>query len=93
MCMFEQKQYPENFTFLILKICNLIACEVCKFQQTFHMSHVRISQKVIGVLMWNLNILLSYEDEGISRFSNLRQCTFKYDKRIVKSFFMYKLKE
>ena len=44
---------------------------VCK--QTFHISHVRISQKVKGVLIWNeiFNILFSHKDEDISTFSNL----------------------
>ena len=31
MFVFIQKQYPENFAFLILKILELIAREVCKF--------------------------------------------------------------
>ena len=38
---------------------------VCK--HTFHISHVRMSQKVKGVF----NILFPYEDEDIGRFSNL----------------------
>ena len=59
---------PENFAFLILRIRELFAREICKcfkkqvnFQhillylnirkQTFHISHVCISQKVNGVLM------------------------------------------
>ena len=43
---------------------------VCK--QTFHMSHVRLSQKVKGVLTWNLRHIISiYEDEDIDRSSNL----------------------
>ena len=42
-------------------------------KQTFHISHVRISQRAKGVLMQNLvNILLfPYEHEDIDRFSNL----------------------
>ena len=31
MFMFIQKQYPENFAFLILRILQLLAPEVCKF--------------------------------------------------------------
>ena len=31
MFMFIQKQYPENFAFLILRILELFAREVCKF--------------------------------------------------------------
>ena len=31
MCVFILKQYPENFTFPILRILELIAREVCKF--------------------------------------------------------------
>ena len=42
---------------------------VCK--QTFHISHVRISQKVKGLFMWNLQHIISYEDKDIVRFSNL----------------------
>ena len=30
MFVFIQKQYPENFTFLILRILELFAREVCK---------------------------------------------------------------
>ena len=30
MFVFKQKQYPENFSFLILKILELFAREVCK---------------------------------------------------------------
>ena len=38
---------------------------------------MRISQKVKGVLMLNLqHIILLYEDEDIDRFSNLHLCTF-----------------
>ena len=29
MFVFLKKQYPENFAFLILRILELIACEVC----------------------------------------------------------------
>ena len=43
MFVFIQKQYPENFAFLILRILELFAREVCKFlkklavyKQTFH---------------------------------------------------------
>ena len=43
---------------------------VCK--QTFHISHVRISQKVKGVKMRNFqNIIFIYEGEDADRFSNL----------------------
>ena len=53
----------------------LLFSNVCK--QTFHISHVRISQKVKGVLMWNIfNILFSYNDEDIGRFSNQHYCNF-----------------
>ena len=62
MFLFISKQ-PENFAFLILRILELFACEICKFrkkyanflhiplflnvcEQTIHISHVRISQKV-----------------------------------------------
>ena len=38
----------------------------CK--QTFYISH--ISQKVKGVLMWNLQHIISYEDKYIGWFSN-----------------------
>ena len=31
MSEFMQKQYPENLAFLILRILELFACEVCKF--------------------------------------------------------------
>ena len=31
MFMFMQKQYPEHFAFLILRILELFAREVCKF--------------------------------------------------------------
>ena len=31
MFVFMQKQYPENFAFLILRILELFSCEVCKF--------------------------------------------------------------
>ena len=31
MSVFLQKQYPENFTFLIQRILELFACEVCKY--------------------------------------------------------------
>ena len=31
MFVFMWKQYPENFTFLILRILELFLCEVCKF--------------------------------------------------------------
>ena len=68
--VFIWKQYPENFAFLILKILKLFAREVCKllkkyanlylilffvhFFATFHISHVRVSQNMKGVLMRNL---------------------------------------
>ena len=59
-------KYPENFAFLIVRFLELFAREVCKFlkkwaksillflnvcKQTFHIYHVRISQKVEGILM------------------------------------------
>ena len=31
MFVFKQKQYPENFAFLIITILELFAREVCKF--------------------------------------------------------------
>ena len=31
MFVFTQKQYPENFAFLIIRIHKLFAAEVCKF--------------------------------------------------------------
>ena len=39
---------------------------VCK--QTFHISPVRVSQKVNGVIMRNLRHIILCEDEGIGRF-------------------------
>ena len=42
------------------------------FKQTFHISHVPISQKVKGVKKGEIfNILFSYEGEDIDRFPNL----------------------
>ena len=63
MFVFLEKQYLENFAFLVLQILELFAREVCKFlnkwtnfyhillfvnacKETFHITHVRISQKV-----------------------------------------------
>ena len=85
MFAFIQKQYPENFEFLILRILELFSREVCKFlkklanfqhillflyvcKQTFHMTHMSISQNVKGVLMFY--ILFSHEDEDNVRFPN-----------------------
>ena len=68
MFVFIQKKCSENFAFLILRILELLAREVCKFlkkqanfylillflnacKQTFHTSHVRISQDLKVVLM------------------------------------------
>ena len=62
------KQYTENLAFLIIRILELFAREVCKFlkkyanfylilffvhicKETFHISHIRVSQNVKGVLM------------------------------------------
>ena len=42
-----------------------------RLKQTFHISHVRISQNVKDALMWNLPLIFSCEDEHIGRFSNL----------------------
>ena len=47
---------------------------VCK--QTFHISHVGISQKVKDVLIWNLKHIILCEDEYSGKFSNLHSCTF-----------------
>ena len=44
MFVFIKKQYPENFAFLILRILELLFLNVCK--QTYHITYVRISQKV-----------------------------------------------
>ena len=33
MFVFRQKQYPENVAFLILKILELFALEICKFMK------------------------------------------------------------
>ena len=63
MFVFTQKQYPENFTFLILTFLELFAREVflisfylillflnvCK--QTFLISHVRMSENAKDVLI------------------------------------------
>ena len=35
MFVFMQKQYPENFVFLTLRILELLAREVCKFLKDF----------------------------------------------------------
>ena len=43
----------------------MLFLNVCK--QTFHISHVHISQKVKGVL-WNLQHIFSYEGEDIGWF-------------------------
>ena len=60
------KQYPNDFTSLILRIFKLFAREVCKFLKrvcfylilifcaTFHIFHMWVSPNVKGVLMWNL---------------------------------------
>ena len=56
---------------------------ICK--QTFHISHVRISQKVKVFKCEILNILLLYEDQDIGRFSNLHLCTFKNDEQIFRN--------
>ena len=47
----------------------LLFLNVCK--QTFHISDVRISQKVKSDFFEIFNILLSYEDGNVGRFSNL----------------------
>ena len=69
------KKYPENFAFLILRILELSAREVCKFlknqanfqnillflnvcKESFHITHVCISQKVKYVLMCNLQHIM-----------------------------------
>ena len=74
MFVLIQKQYPENFSLLFLRIAELSAREVVDFlksrlifnifccfklcKQTFHISHVHISQKVKDVLMWNLKHII-----------------------------------
>ena len=75
MFTFIWKQYPENFAFLVLRILELFAREVCKLlkklanfyrillflivcKQTFHKSQVRISQKVKGIFIWNLQHII-----------------------------------
>ena len=40
-------------------------------QISCYLSYARISQKVKDVLMWNLQYIISSEDEGIGTFSNL----------------------
>ena len=35
MFMFKQKQYPENFAFLILRILEFFARKVCKFLEKY----------------------------------------------------------
>ena len=69
--VFIWKQDPDIFAFLILRILEISAREVCKIlkkwanfehvllflyvcKQSFHISHMRLSQKVKGVVMWNL---------------------------------------
>ena len=68
------KQYPENFAFLIQrmprKFANLLKSRpICK--QTFLISHQRISQKVKGALMWNLQHMAFIWRRSIGWFSNL----------------------
>ena len=74
MFVLIQKQYPENFSLLFLRTAELSAREVVDFlksrlifnifccfklcKQTFHISHVHISQKVKDVLMWNLKHII-----------------------------------
>ena len=41
--------------------------DVCK--QTFHIFHVRISQNVKGVLMWNLRYIVFMLSEDIQKLS------------------------
>ena len=48
--------------------------DVCK--QIVHISLVCISQKIKGALIWTSQILFSYEEEDIGRFSSLHWCTF-----------------
>ena len=50
-------------------VSNFTDFYVCK--KTFHMSHVRISQIVKGILIRNLQDIFSYENEDIGKFSNL----------------------
>ena len=41
-------------------------------EQSFRISHMCISQKVNGIVMWNLrHVFFSYEDEDVKIFSNL----------------------
>ena len=71
VCKFLKKQ--ANFQHILL------FPNVCK--QAFHISHVRISQKLKGEIF---KILFSYEDEDIGRFSYLHQSTFKEITRLIR---------
>ena len=50
-------------------IFNIIVCK--QTFQIFHISLVRISQKVEGLYCEILDVFISYEDKDIGRFSNL----------------------
>ena len=61
MIVFIQKQCYENFAFLILTIARCLPVKFVKFLKSrlfffffFHISPAGISQKVKGILMWNL---------------------------------------
>ena len=54
-----------------VEICAREICEMFVYKQTFHISPVRISQKLKGVLREIFNLLFSYEDEDMDWFSNL----------------------
>ena len=58
---------------MFLNVCN----------ETFHRSHVRISQKVRVALLWNIqHVIFIWRGRywQIFRFSNLHCCTFKFFK-------------
>ena len=71
VCKFLKKQANFYLILLLLKVC----------KKTFQISHVRISQNLKGILMWNLrhiiywHIFMWNKDSG--RFLNLHSCTFK----------------
>ena len=48
-----------------VEICAREICEMFVYKQTFHISPVRISQKLKGVLREIFNLLFSYEDEDM----------------------------
>ena len=54
-----------------VEICAREICEMFVYKQPFHISQVRISQNLKGVLREIFNLLFSYEDDDMDRFSNL----------------------